>query len=96
MFEEALKSLVASGPMAVILGTAVYMLWRQNRELRTFYEGDPKEPERKPGRIAELVKSGQDREDSVRLEMREALKHERDEQKSVMDELLRTLKGDPS
>jgi hypothetical protein len=82
--------------MAVILGLAVYMLWRQNRELRTFYEGDPKEPERKPGRIAELVKSGQTREDDIRQEMRAALSHERNEQKQVMDELLKVLKGDPS
>ena len=33
MFEEGLKSLVASGPMALLMGIAVVMLWRKVAEL---------------------------------------------------------------
>lgn len=35
---EAIKSLVASGPVALILGVMCYLLWKQNQEMHTRLE----------------------------------------------------------
>jgi len=32
--DQVWQSLAASGPMALVLGVAVYTLWRDNREIR--------------------------------------------------------------
>ena len=94
MTDEVIRALVSSGPMAVVLGFAVWTLWKSNRELRIYYEGDPNDPEKKPGRIAQLQAASLAREDMLRSDHVERLRYERDEQKAVMTELLKTLKGD--
>ena len=62
--EEALKAIAASGPMAVILGYAVRVLWGRLTALRTHYEGDVEND--KPGLLARDRAAAQDREDKIR------------------------------
>jgi len=33
--EQILSALIASGPLAMVLGVAVYVLWKTNRNLQT-------------------------------------------------------------
>lgn len=91
--DQIWQQLAASGPLALVLGLAVYVLWSSNRELRQLYEGDPKDPEQKPGRIAQLQRAAQAREDAIREFYEGKLKVERDEQKELLKELNATLRG---
>ena len=104
--EDLWQRLAEQGVLVLAFAVAITVLWKTNRDRRVFYEGDPKEPEKTPGKIAELAKAAQAREDEIRaagdaaLEQQrkdyaESLKNERAEQKLVMDQLLAALRGDP-
>jgi hypothetical protein len=34
LIQKALESLIAGGPMAIVLGTAIVVLWRENKALQ--------------------------------------------------------------
>lgn len=73
----AWKSIVASGPLAIVLGTAVALLWRSLARIRLQYEGDPDEPEKRPGLIRAMQAEARAREDMIRAHYEQQLAEER-------------------
>jgi flagellar biosynthesis/type III secretory pathway M-ring protein FliF/YscJ len=95
MIEQAIAALAASGPLAILMAIVIKVLWSKLTAVQKQYEGDPGDAKNpaKPGRIAELVKAAQEREDAMRKNYEKRLDAERVEQRKVMDELLNTLRG---
>ena len=103
MTDAALSALLGSGPLAILLAFALVVLWLENRRLRVYYEGDPNDPEHKPGKIARDAAAALVREDGIRtaaaLELTTertaaatALAAERAENKALWREINDTLK----
>lgn len=104
MFEEIVRALAASGPIALVLGLATLLLWKRLNKQQVFYEGDPDDPENKPGKLAQERKVAQDRlaqerkdaqgrEDKLRKHYEDKLKTERGENKALYRELNEALQG---
>ncbi len=93
MVEEVWQQLAAQGLTALLLGGIVFVLWRKLTALHVFYEGDPSQPEAKPGRIREMQVAAQVREDGLRTHYEGLINDEREAQAATLDELLSTLKG---
>ena len=79
MLEEALRALVASGPLAIVLGMAVKILWDRLSGLEATRLSDHK--------------AAVEREDKVRDSFEGQLRKERDEYKALLLDLNTTLKG---
>ena len=95
MVDQALQALAASGPLAILMGLVIVVLWKENRALRKKYEGDPgdaKTPATK-GVIEEQRLAAQAREDEQRQHFEQRVDAERTENKAIMRELNETLKG---
>jgi len=75
----AVDALATSGPLAVLLGLAVYTLWATLRKLRKHYEGDPDDPEKHPGLIRTMDREARAREDKIREAAAKELAEERAE-----------------
>lgn len=93
MTEAVLQALSVGGPMAIVLGFAVFTLWNANAKLRVQYEGDPDNPEKTPGKLATQAKEARQRYDALREFYEEKLRLEREEQKAIIKELNSTLRG---
>jgi hypothetical protein len=93
MVDEVINALVASGPMALLMGLVVLVLWLKLQSLRAHYEGDPSDPT-KPGRIKQDASAAQDREDKLRKHFEDRLDAERAANKEVVDEFREFLKGE--
>jgi len=66
--ETFINTLIASGPMAVVLGLGLVVLWRKLQAQRIYYEGDPDpdKSEKTPGKLATMASDAQTREDLIR------------------------------
>lgn len=92
--EQALTALATGGPVAVLAGLIVIVLWKKLNALQVYYQGDPDPAAQRPGLIANMQKAAQEREDGLRSHYEAQLAQERIEQRKVMDELLAALRGD--
>lgn len=102
-WDRVFDAVAQNGPLAVVMGAVVVVLWKRLVQLRTHYEGDPSDPERKPGVLSLERRAAQQREDAVRghyegLLAQERAAHqaeidrERGEQRALLDQLLNALK----
>jgi len=91
--EAALSALAATGPMAVVLGSAVLTLWRKLAAIQIYYQGDPDDKD-KPGLIARHAASAQAREDGLREQYEDREAKLRSDLKAVYKELNDTLRGE--
>lgn len=92
MLEAALTALASNGPLALLAGMIVIVLWKKLQAIQIHYAGDPKDST-KVGLIRHMQVEAQEREDTLREHYEERLDCERSEQKAVMRELNDTLKG---
>lgn len=92
-FEDIIKQLAASGTVALLLGFICWRLYLALVELRRTYEGDPKDPERFPGKLRQVQLDAQKREDDLRGHYEGLLQTEREKQAATLDDLLNTLRG---
>jgi hypothetical protein len=91
MLETALTALASNGPLALLAGMIVIVLWRKLTSLQVHYEGDPKDPT-KIGLVRTMQQAAQAREDALREHYEKRIDKERDGQQAVMDDLLSTLR----
>jgi len=92
MLEAALTALASHGPLALLAGMIVVVLWKKLQALQVYYEGDPGDP-MKIGLIRTMQKAAQEREDALRVHYEARVDKERDAQNAIMRELNDTLKG---
>ena len=79
MIDETLKALIASGPLALVLGIAVKILWTRLAEVE--------------GKRIEEHRACLEREDKVRDQLESKLQKEREDYKLLLLDLNTTLKG---
>jgi len=92
MSAEAMKAILTSGPLAIVLAAGLIVLWLKLRAKEIYYEGDPKEPEKTPGLLAKRAEECRDREDAIRKFYEGQLKTEREENKALYREIAEALK----
>jgi len=91
--DQFLAKLAEHGVLVVAFAIAIQVLWKTNRDMRTFYEGDPKDHEKRPGKIAEERAAATVREDDLRTQAKAQLDEERAEQKILFERLLAALEA---
>ena len=79
MIDETLKALIASGPLALVLGIAVKILWTRLAEVEV--------------KRIEEHRAFLEREDKVRDQLESKLQKEREDYKLLLLDLNTTLKG---
>lgn len=87
-----LQALGVGGPLGLVLGLAVKVLWGQLTTLRVHYEGDPDRPE-KPGKFDELRKEYEGKLSKERDAYSEEIKRLHSEQKEMLLDLNETLRS---
>lgn len=90
--EPVLEILAQNGPLAVIGGAIVLVLWKKLTALQVHYEGDPTDAT-KVGLIARMRHDAQEREDKLRADYGLEIKTERDENKQLWRETNDAFKG---
>lgn len=78
MTDAALTALTSGGAVAVLAAFALVVVWVKLQRLTVYYEGDPSDPEKSPGKISRDAAAAQAREDSIRSEAALALAAERE------------------
>jgi len=103
MLDSALTALAQNGPLALLAGMIVIVLWKKLTALQVHYGGDPKDPT-KVGLIAanaaaaqaredKLNEEAKAREDTLRVHYETRLDSERSAAREVMNDFNATLRG---
>ena len=104
MTDQILSSLAAGGPMAILLGAALWWQVKENKKLRLLYEGDPGDEKTKPtiGRLEQLRREYEGDPDdlenkpgkiaAIRTKYETELANEREENKALYREITQALK----
>ena len=94
MLESALTALASNGPLALLAGMIVVVLWRKLTALQVHYEGDPSDTTgTKIGLVARVRQEAQVREDALRVHYDGLVAKERNENKQLWRDVNATLKG---
>ena len=87
-----MQALGVGGPLGLVLGIAVKVLWGQLTSLRVHYEGDPERPD-KPGKFDELRKEYEAKLTQERETYAAEIKRLHTEQKDMLLDLNETLRS---
>ena len=90
MLEEGLKALVTSGPLAILMGVAIVMLWRKNSALLAQAE---ERGEAHAAKIEGMRLEALTREDNLRTHYESLIDAERSENKTLWRETNEAFKG---
>ena len=87
--DQFLEILKAGGPstIAALIGLALFVIWGKLNTIRIFYEGDPENPEKTPGRLREERVAAQQREDAIRTDYDQRLTDQRKHYEALLQSL---------
>jgi hypothetical protein len=87
-----INALGVGGPLGLVLGLAVKVLWSQLRELRVHYEGDPSRPE-VTGKFDSLRKEYETKLTKEREDYAQEIKRLHAEQKEMLLDINSTFRA---